>query len=75
MAMNVRHCPVLGSDVTIVTDLEGVVTSVICTEYEPATGSCGLKRRALEGGPLAQLLERTAEHGLGSRSFGCQLRG
>ena len=61
MAMNSIRCPVLGAHVTQVTDLEGTVTRVICTEYDASDGTCRLKKGALEGGPLAQLLERMSE--------------
>ena len=33
MAMNSIRCPVLGARITQVTDLEGVVTRIICPEY------------------------------------------
>jgi hypothetical protein len=74
MAMTSIRCPVLGGHVTQVTDLEGTVTRIICTEYEGSNGACRLKKAALEGGPLAQLLERMSEDTLNSRSSVCVLR-
>jgi hypothetical protein len=74
MAINRTRCAVLGGDVTIVTDLEGAVMQVICPEYEAASGSCLLKRKAREGGPLTQLLDRIGEHDLESRRTECHLR-
>ena len=74
MAMTSIRCPVLGAHVTRVTDLEGTVTRIICAEYEESTGNCRLKKTALEGGPLAQLLERMSEETLDSRSTLCVLR-
>ncbi len=53
MAMTSIRCPVLGAHVTLVTDLEGKVTRIICAEYEEATGARSLNKAALEGGPLA----------------------
>lgn len=68
MAMTSIRCPVLGAYVTCVTDLEGAMTRIICAEYDESTGSCRLKKAALEGGPLAQLLERMSEDTLNTRS-------
>ena len=68
------RCPVLGAHVTRVTDLEGNVTRIICAEYEESTGTCRLKKTALEGGPLAQLLERLSEDTLNTRSTLCDLK-
>jgi hypothetical protein len=50
MATASIRCPVLGAHVTHVTDLEGNVTRIICPEYFPSTGTCGLKTAALKGG-------------------------
>jgi hypothetical protein len=74
MAIKSTRCAVLGGDVSVVTDFEGKVTEVICPQYEAMTGACRLKVQALEGGPLAQLLERVSEHGLDTRSTRCHLR-
>ena len=74
MAMTSIRCPVLGAHVTRVTDLEGTVTRIICAEYEESTGTCRLKKTALEGGPLGQLLERMSEETLDTRSTLCMLR-
>lgn len=74
MAMTSIRCPVLGAHVTCVTDFEGTVQRIICGEYEESSGSCRLKKTALEGGPLAQLLERISEETLDTRSTFCVLR-
>jgi hypothetical protein len=49
MAMTSVRCSVLGAYVTCVTDLEGSVARIICAEYDQSTGSCRLKKTALEG--------------------------
>jgi len=67
------RCAVSGAHVTRVTDFEGEITQLICPEYEQPTGTCRLKKSARSGGPLAQLLERTAEHSLETRSLRCVL--
>lgn len=74
MAIISMRCPVLGAHVTCVTDFEGNPTSIICAEYDNSTGTCRLKRSALEGGPLAQLLERISGDTLNTRSTLCVLR-
>jgi hypothetical protein len=71
MAMISVRCPVLAAHVTQVTDLEGAVTRIICTEYDASDGSCRLKTSAREGGPLGQLLERVSEDTLDTRSTRC----
>ncbi len=67
------RCPVLGAHVTRVTDLEGQPTAIICAEYEKPTGICRMKRGALSGGPLSQLLNRVSEETLATRSIRCEL--
>lgn len=74
MAITSIRCPVLGAHVTRVTDLEGTVTRIICAEYEGTSGTCRMKKAALEGGPLSQLLERMSEETLTTRSTLCDLR-
>lgn len=67
------HCPVSGAYVTEVVDFEGRVERLICGDFNAADGSCRLRKIASVGGPLAALLERTAEH-LADRGTGCVLR-
>lgn len=73
MSMTSVHCPVLPGAVTCVSDLEGNVTRVICSEYEES-GLCRLKRQTQQGGPLSQLLERVAEGAMDTRSAVCVIR-
>jgi hypothetical protein len=74
MAIEWVRCPVLGASITRETDLEGGVTRIICSAYEPSTGECRLKRSALEGGPLSRLIIRTHEGTLGTRGLNCVFR-
>jgi hypothetical protein len=74
MAMTSLRCPVLGAHITRLTDFEGHVTRIICAEYQESTATCRLKRTALEGGPLAQLLERLSAEALNTRSTVCVMR-
>jgi hypothetical protein len=73
MAITSVRCPVLGANVSRVTDLEGEVTRIICAEYEEPAGICRLKKSVSAGGMLSQLLERVSEHTLDTRSTQCDL--
>jgi hypothetical protein len=68
------RCPVLGSHISRVTDLEGQVTRVICPEYEESTGGCRLKKESQSGGMLSNLLERVSESTLDTKDPGCVMR-
>lgn len=74
MAISSVRCPVAQTVVTVVTDLEGATSRVICPELDDATGACRIKRSAQEGGRLSQLLERLSEGTLSSRNVACDLR-
>ena len=74
MAITSVHCPVLGANVTCVTDLEGSVTHIVCAEYDEPMDVCRVKRATLAGGPLSQLLERAAEGRLAVHGTRCDLR-
>lgn len=74
MAITSVRCPVAQATVTRVADLEGETARVICPEYEESTGTCRLKKSALEGGPLSQLFERLTEGTLDRRTTRCDLR-
>ena len=73
MAITAIRCPVLGAHVTRVADLEGHIMKIICPEYDERTGSCRVRKAALAGGPLAQLLERVDEDTLDARGSSCVL--
>ena len=68
------RCPVLETYVTCVTDFEGSVIRVVCAEHDQPTGVCRVKQGANAGGPLAQLLERVADHTLAGHGTRCSLR-
>ena len=75
MATTSIRCRVLGAHVTCVTDLEGsVTTNHLCRVPTGRTGNCRLKKAALGGGPLSQLLERMSEDTLNARSTRCVLQ-
>ena len=66
-------CPVMQAHVTCMMDLEGAVVRVVCNEYEDKTRTCRMRRRALAGGPLAQLLARVSENVLADRNVSCPI--
>ena len=74
MAIKSVRCPVLGARVMHVTDLEGAVTRVLCSEYDASTGRCRRRWSHAGAGPLAQLLERTAVRATARRTAACILR-
>ncbi len=74
MAMRRIPCPVLGASIVQVTDLEGIVTRIICAEYDDGDGTCRLKKSIRRGGPLSQLLQRVNEDVLDTQSRRCIFR-
>ena len=73
MAITPVHCPVSGSTVTRITDLEDRTIKIICAEYEGPSGICRLKKEAQQGGRLSRLLVRVDEHTLETRDDKCVL--
>ena len=73
MAIVQVRCPVSGADVPRLVDLEDRTIRIICAEYDEATRICRLKKRAHEGGPLSQLLERVTESTLATKNLRCEL--
>ena len=72
MPIVTTQCPVLHAQVNRLADMEGQITRVFCSKYTEA-GECRLKREAMTGGPLSQLLERLNEGTLDRRGYGCEL--
>ena len=73
MPITTTRCHVLGANVSLVTDLEGSVTQVICPQYREPEGICRLRSDAVKGGPLSRLLERVEEQTLAERGVRCDL--
>lgn len=73
MPIKTVHCHVLQTQVTTITDMEGGVVRVICSQYERPSGTCRIKQRVSSGGPLSRLIERTSEGILDSRSPKCRV--
>ena len=73
MAITSAWCSVLQANVSRLTTLEGEVSTVICPEFEAVTRTCRLKKAAVLGGPLSQLLERVSEEALANPTSRCNL--
>ena len=73
MAIESVWCPVFHADVIRLTNLEGEVRAVNCSQYRQEDGSCALKAVARLGEPLSQLLEQVSEHTLARQSTRCHL--
>jgi hypothetical protein len=71
VGMKLVYCHERRGNITLETDLDGVVRRVICPKYENSTGLCRLRHNTLEGGPLSQLLERAAGNSLNARTTRC----
>lgn len=65
------YCHVINDDVTLLVDMEGAISSVVCPDYDPVGHVCRRKRRDLGDGPLAQLIDRSSEHRLAERGERC----
>lgn len=73
MAIRSSWCPVLQGYVTRVTDPEGAVAAVFCSEYEKGTRTCRMKRGAFDCGPLSQLMKHASDHLLAGRLTRCTM--
>lgn len=72
MGVTFAFCRVLDARISLVSRLDGEISSIVCPEYEPATGGCRVKQRWSGGGPLSALLERAGGDTRGSRSTRCE---
>ena len=71
MALESVWCAVGQRHVLRTIDLEGAVTSVICPDYDPATGVCRHRAETRNNGPLARLLERVSDKTLDDATAQC----
>ncbi len=70
MPANTVHCHVLNGNVTIVSDLNGNVTNVICPELRRITNGCKAKRR--NAGFVGSLLGIYSDQTHGTRHAYCE---
>ena len=60
MALNSLWCCALQTHVTCVTNHEGDVVSVVCSERQAGTRTCGAKTRAFQDGLIGDLFRLDA---------------
>ena len=75
MAIKSTYCHVREGQVSVITDLEGVLTRLICPDYEPSSGTCRIRAGVLGNGPLSQLLQRVDDDTLDKPAARCALLG
>jgi hypothetical protein len=73
MALRSSWCPMLQGYVTRVTDLEGAVAAVFCSEYQKSTRTCRMKREAFGCGPPSQLMKRASDNSLADSLARCTM--
>ncbi len=70
MSASSVHCYVLGGDVSVVSDLQGNVTNVVCPEFARLTHGCLKKNR--ESGLIGLVVRKTLDQAVGTRSAYCE---
>lgn len=73
MSASTVRCHILEGDVTVVSDLAGSVTNVICPEFNRLTHTCHKKRH--DQGFLTNIAARVADRLSGSRANYCEFSG
>jgi hypothetical protein len=73
MAASTVYCHVLKGNVTVVTDLNGQVTNVVCPEFWRLTHGCRIKRE--NSSLLGILVKRAADSTIGTRGNICEFAG
>ena len=70
MSASTVHCHILNGNVTVVSDLEGKVTNVVCPEFSRLTFQCLLKVRdtKIVGGVASRVMDRLT----GTRQVVCE---
>jgi hypothetical protein len=71
MNLETIWCPLSGARVGTITDMEGAVTRVICQDYHAEARTCARRASAMEGGPLAQFLDRVDQQTLADATTRC----
>lgn len=74
MAVESLWCLVRRTVVERILDDEGLVSAVICPEYDCRASTCHLKGGALDDKVLSQLVERIPDHPLDHPAGRCVLR-
>lgn len=70
MSANTVYCHVLGSNVSVISDLNGRVTNVICPEFARLTHSCMIKYS--KSGGIAHGFKRAMDRMTDTRNSHCE---
>jgi hypothetical protein len=70
MSASQVQCHVLGGQVSVVADLNGNITNVICPKFDRFAFTCSIKKDS--AGFLKQLAGRMADRGLGMKVTACE---
>jgi hypothetical protein len=70
MSANTVYCHILGGNVTVVTDINGNTTNVVCPEFARLTHGCYKKGKEL--GFVGSLLGKAADKLTGTRAAYCE---
>ena len=60
MTFRTERCPVGNTVATLVSDFEGTITMVICPDDQYGSGTCALRRRGRDAGPLTDFIDRVS---------------
>lgn len=71
MSASSVHCHIVGMDITIVADLNGKVTNVVCPHFWRLTNGCQLKQTASTGF-LAYVAAKAVDQAMGTRAAYCE---
>jgi hypothetical protein len=71
MSASSVHCYVLGGDVSVISDLNGNVTNVVCPEFVRITHGC-LKKNRESSGFIAVVLKKVSDQAIGTRGSYCE---
>ena len=73
MSASTVYCHVLKGNVTVVTDLNGHVTNVVCPEFSRLSHGCGIKRS--NSSLLGIVVKRMSDVSFGTRGNICEFAG
>jgi hypothetical protein len=73
MALRSIWCPVLQRYVTRVTDPDGCVAAIFCSEFDRTTRTCRMKREALRCGAFAPLTTAQLDNAVADLLARCRM--
>ena len=70
MSANSVYCHILGGTVTVITNINGEVTNVVCPKFYRTTHSCSKKQK--DTGFVGGIIKRIADKALDTRTSYCE---